>query len=69
MIGYNYHDDSYCFGGSLGIHEETLEAAISGCNMDSRCRCIDRVVWDRKYYLSQGTETRDSNYGHEAWVS
>jgi len=63
---YNYHDESYCHGAYLGIYEETLEAAISGCNMDSSCGCFS-LNSNGNYYLRQGTQITSFS-GDQAWV-
>jgi len=77
--GYQYHNGTYCSGDYVdGVHgRDTLEEAVTGCNEDSQCGCffysgechVEGYCRGAKYFLRKGTETNDSEYGSEAWVS
>jgi len=66
--GYEHTSSTVCHGENYFAVKNTLAAAVSACNADQACGCIQH--WEgTPYYLYKGT---DANYyydDYETWVS
>ena len=61
ILGYNYFKGFYCVGyGHIGTYDD-LQSAVTACNSDEKCQCVD-------YHRTSGNYFTNPYYGiHHNW--